>query len=129
MGLRQLYASPLHPSSSDTVFIVALWYTVNLRLTSTYCRKTTRFYASYARITHLLLYAYRLYPQSLHQYPTYKRKASRKAGWIGFCRLKNPAGAGTYQWSRADAACATRAAIHDSETSLYAWYMRYIQLC
>ena len=63
---------------------VAVWYTTNLPLTSTYCRKTTRFYASYARITYLLLYAYRLYPPSLHQYPTYKRKASGKAGWIGF---------------------------------------------
>nr|DAU27803.1 MAG TPA: hypothetical protein [Caudoviricetes sp.] len=46
-----------------------------------------RLYTSYARITHLLLYAHRLFPPSLHQYPTYKRKASGKAGRIGFCRL------------------------------------------
>ena len=38
---------------------VAVWYTANLRLTSTYYSKTTEPYASYARITHLLLYAYR----------------------------------------------------------------------
>ena len=79
---------PLHlafaPTNGNAVFIVALWYTANLQLTSTYFRKTTRFYVSYARITHLLLYAYRLYPPSLHQYLTYKRKASGKAGWIGF---------------------------------------------
>ena len=47
-----------------------------------------RIYASYARITHLLLYAYRLFPPSLHQYPTYKRKASGKAGWIGFYKSR-----------------------------------------
>ena len=67
-----------------TVFIVALWYTANLRLTSTYCRKTIRFYVSYVRITHSLLYAYHLCPPSLHQYHTYERKASGKAGRIGF---------------------------------------------
>nr|DAL30693.1 MAG TPA_asm: hypothetical protein [Caudoviricetes sp.] len=60
MGLRCHHISPLHRSNGNTVFIVVIWYTANLRLTSTYCRKTTRFYASYARITHLLLYAYRL---------------------------------------------------------------------
>lgn len=84
MGLRCHHISPLHRSNGDAVFIVVIWYTTNLRLTSTYPRKTTRPYASYARITHLLLYAYRLYPPSLHQYPTYKRKASGKAGQIGF---------------------------------------------
>ena len=65
-------------------FLVALRYAENPISTSTYPRKTTRPYASYARITHLLLYAYRLYPPSLHQYLTYKRKASEKAGRIGF---------------------------------------------
>nr|DAP69748.1 MAG TPA: hypothetical protein [Caudoviricetes sp.] len=59
MGLRCHHISPLHRSNGDAVFIVVIWYTANLRLTSTYCRKTTRFYASYARITHLLLYAHR----------------------------------------------------------------------
>ena len=83
MGLRCHHISPLHRSNGDAVFIVVIWYTANLQLTSTYCRKTTRLYASYARITHLLLCAYRLCPPSLHQYPTYKRKASGKAGWIG----------------------------------------------
>ena len=59
MGLRCHHISPLHRSNGDAVFIVVIWYTANLRLTSTYFRKTTRLYASYARITHLLLYAYR----------------------------------------------------------------------
>ena len=59
MGLRCHHISPLRRSNGNTVFIVTLWYTANLQSASTYYSKTTEPYASYARITHLLLYAYR----------------------------------------------------------------------